>query len=786
MKKRYSFPSSLSDDAAKAAEHLWAKFPRHEGGDFESIPLHTECTWVVLESLHGRYETFLQMGEEFWQDLKIALLFHDMGKFVKNFQVENRKKLKGGTPNWKVYIRHEFISCLLLLSDQSDFLKLNPDILFAVAGHHKPLTGQLFSEPDKQHKPIDYKDEDLAAIEGYLINRLAEMGIKWSFDGQFRKILELCREANDTNKARIYWKRTAIMKTLSKPGMIGYYYREGDEEARRKRFALFMGLLHSADWNGSARKLPLAPLQFEESDLRKYMSKKIGPNFKDWRVFQKESCVDGHVLAIAPTGSGKTEASLLWAARKPEGTRVFYCLPTKVTSNAIYERIKAVFETAEDKEKVAVVHSGAKFYRKLEDDDFKELSYLSDKSFGKEITICTVDQLLTVNFNLGHWHMKTLHLQGASIIIDEIHLYEPYTLGLIISSIGYFSEICECRFFLMTATMPSKLKNLLLDTLPNATLIEDKEKLAQARNPWHYLDKEWNDKHLQAQIKADIQAGKKVLIVRNTVDDCRNSFEKLKKFTVPERRCCLHSRFTVLDRKEKEDLVVDLNDDEPFLLVATQVVEVSLDIDFDVLYTENAPIDALIQRAGRVNRKGKKEDSRIVVFKAGEISRKMYTDEEVGPILDQTAAELIKLDGKYISERQMIKLTDLVYENYEVENTLGYAKGINVYEEVQKSNKYIYDVQYDEKIYTREGLDSVQIIPNKFKSELEGRSFAQKSLYQLPVRRNQLARLVPETVEDADHPFLIYAGDQYDSETGLYVPPWQEIKDGSKISTNNF
>lgn len=786
-----SFPSFLSDPAAQAASDLWAKFPKKEGdGTEESIPVHTACALTVLLHLRTRYENLLGEGEQFWKDLFVALLFHDAGKFVRNFQVENRKPMRGNGRDWDKYIRHEFISCILLLSNYEQLVNNRPEAFFAVAGHHKALTKGIYTEHAKSSlvtKILDYREEDLLKITNWLQGQLQEIGIAWTFDGEAAESLAL---ANGQRLQNLYdWFHAKAFGV--KAGVRGFIhnYQGSQAEQKRLRYARFMGLLHAADWGGSGHQLPSEPLSFSEVFLKEHMRRTIGESFKDWRKFQRDSLVDGDVLAIAPTGSGKTEAALLWASQRPAGTRTIYCLPTKVTSNAIYQRIKKIMPlNIKGRETVGVVHSGAKNFRILDDDNYDDRDYLTDKSFGRDITVCTVDQLLTVGFNLGHWQMKTLHLTGASIVIDEIHLYQPYTLGLIIGTITYLKKYCGVRFYIMTATMPEKLQQLLRKTLGETlALIVDTEKQDQARNTWLYVSEklstgvnaELNKEGLNKKIQQDIKSGKKVLIVRNTVDSCVATYNAFRSFALGDNHCCLHSRFTQKDRLAKEEVVINLNFEKPFLLVSTQVVEVSLDIDFDVLYTENAPIDALIQRAGRVNRKGRKEDTEVVVFAASENSVRMY-GEEIEDVLERTMLALQPFQGERIVEADMIDLVNEVYADYEVTSTPSYREGKVAHQRHQKAaQQYILDTTFgddENQVYTREGIDSVAVIPKCFKYDLAGKSLAEKSQYLIPISKKQFHRLIHrELDDDPKHGFLIYVDSDYTTETGLYIPTWSEI-----------
>ena len=203
---------------------------------------------------------------------------------------------------------------------------------------------------------------------------------------------------------------------------------------------------------------------------------------------------------------------------------------TRVTSNAIYQRLKSYF----GKGNCAVVHSSAFFFRKELDDTFTKTAYLKDRTFFRNVNVCTINQILTQGFNLGFWEIKTFHLLNAKVIIDEIHLYEPYTLGLIIATIAYLREAFNTQFYIMTATMPKNLKALLTNTLCSNNgdsgfmLIEDKELLDLARNTFEVREKSIDE--LEREIITEIEAGRKVLIVVNTVDEAIRLYQQYKSY----------------------------------------------------------------------------------------------------------------------------------------------------------------------------------------------------------------------------------------------------------------
>ena len=682
-------------------EEIWAK----SQPEVESLPEHTIAVINVWSQLKERYYSEIK-DDAFWNMSFLATSFHDFGKICNIFQdtIKGRRAF-----NDDERVRHEFFSGMFLYLNDLKYYENNPESVVAVFSHHKAFNDTGFNEHISRNRTIKsvLKQNLIEEFIG-LVNKLAEQ----------RKLKGLNLEANTINFINTDYEKLFLIyrkKFYEKLSKTNYLNSEN-----RKNYILHKALLNISDWTASGHLQLEKGIDYNKAFLaNKIISKlqddgknDIAQNFS-FRDFQNESIEDINVIAIAPTGSGKTEAALLWASSKKDWERIIYLLPTRVTSNSIYTRLTDYFGD----EYTQLIHSSARQYiKEQKDNSYDQKRYFRDKSFFKNINICTVDQILTLGFNLGFWEVKTFHMLNARVIIDEIHLYSPYTLGLIISTIQYLKESFNTKFYIMTATMPTKLQNLLGKTLGDFKLIKDKELLEKSRNVFEVKDC-FIDEYLDV-ISSNIENGKKVLIVVNTVDKAIELFENLKEVAENSNKkaVCYHSRFIKKDRSKKEIEIFELDkENNGGVLIATQVVEVSLDIDFDILFTENAPIDAIIQRAGRVNRKRKKNDSKVIIFKNYEISKNIY---DSGNVLLNTFEEFKKVEGQKLTEKELNNLVDIVYKDLDIETNLEFRKGLEKHLEIQHKYNFIKDLTTDEKVFTREGLDTISVIPDYYYEEL--------------------------------------------------------------------
>ena len=506
-------------------------------------------------------------------------ILHDLGKAHNYFQ----KRLRGMGNRGRIF-RHEISSIFFL----SVFPKEQWDVLIEmVIGHHKSIKKDvanlgLLDLEDTE----DYIDYHLGEWEEWSVlvkPILLEFGIDSSMPAR--------EEALDN----LYY-------------CIDYCTRVVKERGISK----WRGLLMGADHFASAQILDTESRVenlFKVPDLSFYNREHHLYPLSLLDVKSEKR----HTIVVAPTGAGKTDYLL----RRCEG-RVFYTLPFQASINAMYQRIGNDLESTNPNMDVRVLHSSSRIVRRREEDDTSLQGLI-----GASLTVLTPHQISSIVFGQKGFEALLNDIRGCDIILDEVHTYSGVSQALVVKLIEVLNSI-DCRLHIGTATMPSLLYNKVKETLGANLLevrlpMEDLEKFNR-----HIVHKIDSFDKIWSKVDESVADEKKILIVVNKVKTAQTIFEQIRERYPEIDSLLLHSRFKRSDRnkKEKELLGTDsygasLNkyntSAEACIVVSTQVVEVSLDISFDVMFTETAPLDSLIQRFGRINRK--RTDNTIGIYK---------------------------------------------------------------------------------------------------------------------------------------------------------------------------
>lgn len=687
--------------------------------------------------------------EQYAQKMKIAILMHDFGKLNKLFQNTMESLVKGLKINKDYYFRHEILSFYYMIPFAHEWKEQKGDFgfpLFAVLSHHKSMSPKYENfEREFGRKEWPFLTEEEMEY-GYSL--FDEHNMPKPPKNRSKQIpLPLLKKLMENLFSLVNMEQRGVFKTATRYHM-------------RLLYAIAKGQLQYCDWVASSEgEFSLFTLTQEE-----LADKIIQKLEKENRVYEERpfhtKCAQtfGDIIAIAPTGSGKTEASLMWAAQF-DSKKIIFCLPTKVTSNSIYERMRLYYFNPRV---CGLSHSGASTYFALQESDaLPHFSLLHAKAFIPPVMVSTVDQILTSGFNSKLWALKEYALINSAVIFDEIQAYDTFTLALITQTIRKIKDLGG-KVMLMSATFPKFLRNHFQDLLKIDRPIVAEELMDRKSNRWRYIDKELED--IRDEIQKYLDQGKKVALVVNDVETAKNEY---KYWHEKYKTLCLHSEFTMKDRIEKEDKLLKGSEDYQ-LVIATQVLEVSLDVSFEIMFSECAPIDSLVQRAGRCNRRMLYSDSEFIVFNPSKISTE-YVYKKSRKILEKTK-EIILLNQKKLSEREINAMIEEVYDGFDIYDE-NYKEGIKLYQNIA-NEIFIFDLPIDEQIATRRfDIIKVTVIPTKFKDEVEKlydqKEYAKISLYEVPVNLGKFKKMIASTlVEDKRYPLPFYAID-YDEDIGI-------------------
>jgi len=353
------------------------------------------------------------------------------------------------------------------------------------------------------------------------------------------------------------------------------------------------------------------------------------------------------------TGSGKTEAALTLAHRLIAdgcGHGFYFALPTMATSNAMFSRIKAIrgnFFENEKEPPLVLSHSTRQIapyllgeqplseYAVREDVSSEDLSHWlhdnSKKALLAPLGVGTIDQALVAVLPRRYQSLRLFGISKNILIVDEVHAYDPYVNELLRNLICDHTRTGGSTI-LLSATLPACARNSLISAFcEGAGIMVDERGHGEYPLVTHVSPAGLHEIPVQprpgtgrsvsctffesedeviSELIRTARSGRCACWIRNTVGDALEGYRRIKNSAgSPPDLSLFHARFALAHRLERENDVIRMFGKESVpemrsgrILVATQVVEQSLDLDFDFLVTDLAPIDLVLQRAGRLHR----------------------------------------------------------------------------------------------------------------------------------------------------------------------------------------
>jgi CRISPR-associated endonuclease/helicase Cas3 len=642
---------------------IWAKTAKPDKRCV-SLVEHTNDVLETYEKIWALFKRKAHFDDntvnEVYRATKVAIACHDLGKVLPSFQLFTLKN-KEYPLNYPIAsMPHSFLSAMLVDIDAlcKEVGSLCKFVLSSVAYHHWR---------ERFFELVAYRSQDIVDVctafmagDGRLARQVEENLCKEMKGLRGLDICNLIRFNDDMAKGLM--RDATFMKYVVPP--YHFYFLPklaGFPEEEKRKWIIISGLLQRSDHFASyieeegedgEIQPEIEPAGFPKTE-QKAREKIFGSacetsHINFWQQDEIKKCKDKNVILVAPTGYGKTEFAFLWGC----DDKFFYTLPLRAAVNQIFERAKDYF----DDQKTGLLHSDADVFLLKDgaEEQSSMMAYELARQLAYPVLVATGDQFFPYALRPPGYEKIYATFSYSRLVVDEVQAYDPRACAIIVKFIEDVVRLGG-KFLLMTATLPEfarKEINKILgqDALEELNLYsknEDSLKEVQKHMvKLEVIENESKDgKHdftLPSEVLRKILAtakeggGRRVLVIVNTVEQAVKVFDALTKLTkdseftyLKDRIWLLHSRFTLEDRRKKEEAVGEEFKNPKTeqaeggkVLVSTQVVEASLNIDADVMFTEVAPLDALVQRMGRVLRRygpgnpppGKPEQPNIFVW----------------------------------------------------------------------------------------------------------------------------------------------------------------------------
>ncbi len=619
-------------------EQLLAKSPSNlpDVRPEETLPGHIRSVCEAAEALAsitlGRVIDSLSLGKDIlrnWETLLwLCAWIHDWGKANDHFQemIRASRKQQG--------LRHEFASIALFM-DFEEWMQpiwepLSPwekaGVIFAVAGHHLKCPDPLQDERTGTKITLYRNHQDFLQVleEGRKRFDLGPVPVhsdtKHSLlrNGIQSKVLAYIQGFQKNDFSANEKKAIAALKTtFLSADLAGSCLTRHEKTAFGK----------TGDWIANRLGIGLKP-----DSLLKVARQKIGS--KTPRAFQEEVSKKkgGTTILEAGCGSGKTVAAYLWAASQGEGHRLFFCYPTMGTASEGFSGYlhDPEFEALLIHSRAAVDYAILPNMPSLghEESELHSMRMEALETWPVPAVVCTAHTVLGLLENTRRGLYAWPSILRGMFVFDEVHAYSDRVFSYLLQFLDIFRGV---PVLLMTATLPGSRRSALEEVCRNRGPVDFlKGPLEREQAARYTLEDLGSDlEKCKERVAESLAKGEKVLWICNTVGKVMSLLEWAESKNLPVEP--YHSRYRYRDRLLRHRAVLDgfRKPERPLLALTTQVAEISLDLSADLLVSEYAPIPAMIQRMGRLNRHEEIPCStRPAVFLKPE-TEKPYEEEEL-------------------------------------------------------------------------------------------------------------------------------------------------------------
>ena len=621
---------------------------------------HIQDCLTVCDEIIVRRETFLrQFCQKFgwsWEEVKQALRFavwcHDVGKASDEWQDYIRKP---EDERWKYKLTHALPSfgVGLMTLQPRRFPNDSPIYasLLAVLAHHGQLHKDAFREENFRWQnatlPVDYINAHFDFFHqqerGFKLKTWQSRTLSLKGSCQFVKKLKTAIDQNRSLQFKVLYSLMLNILTTSDGYASGNAAGGGTLEKPMETN------LTREELSNIENRFP-----FYDNSLLQTLAFVPEPNEMQREIVQNDAT---RVILNAGCGEGKTAAALLFAQKflkENRIDRIIFTLPTKFTANNLNKDLTDKYAIPEDI--VGITHGDASEFlrqrmqetenqqggqegQETDEDEIHNLimaQVFENSIYAKPITISTVDHLIMSLYHGYRFADRAFSNVASSLVVfDEVHYYEKHTMGAIAETMRRLTEL-QVPHLVMTATIPQVVHAELDKLVTNQPYRFQRapaiiQGTSNPKTPFeierlsHTLIDE-DDKSVSDELIELVAQNidRRQIIFVNQVARAKQIYQTLADSGITENLICYHSGFISKHRNEKEKIIRalfkkpedrtesdisalecrDFNNIEPCILVSTQVSELSLDISADVMYSEIAPIDSIVQRGGRLHRKG--------------------------------------------------------------------------------------------------------------------------------------------------------------------------------------